>query len=340
MKMPTLDKFPKKVLAKIDIQRAFIIARIVVAAERLQVFRLLQDKHMKADAIGRALKIHKFYLKAFLDSLVALGLLHKSNDSYWNSPLAKLYFIKERSIFWTRQYSKECVHAYEALTVLEEALRSGKRYESIKRLKKTSYIDAMKRDPHLAEDFTQMLFHFHQDDAKELANRLDLSNRRALLDVGGGSGVMSIALAKKNRGLRASIFDIAQVCEIAARNIRRAGLSKRIGTIAGDIRDGLPTGYDVMMLCDIGRVSKQILRRAHRSLAGNGLIVLVDRYLSKDGTSPLDRLTSHFAGSSFGLATWADMVAELTTCGFHSVNARNAYRDVWIITGIKAVGNM
>lgn len=93
MEQPTLDEFPKKVLANIDIQRAFIVSRLIVAAERLQVFRLLQNKHLRAGAIGRALKIHSLYLRTFLNSLVSLGLLRKANDTYWNTPFAKKYFI-------------------------------------------------------------------------------------------------------------------------------------------------------------------------------------------------------------------------------------------------------
>jgi predicted nicotinamide N-methyase len=292
---------------------------------------------MEADTIGRALKIHRFYLKAFLDSLVSLGLLRKANESYWNTPLAKKYFIDERSIYWTRQYSQECVRSYDALTILEKVLTSGRSYKSIKRLTTPSYTEAMKRDRRRAEDFTQMLFHFHRKDAEALANYLDLSDRRALLDVGGGSGVMSIALAKKNPHLRGCILDIAPVCQIAAGNIRRARVLSRVATLSGDIHHSLPAGYDVMMLCDIGPVSKQLLRNAYKSLPVNGLIVLVDRYLRKDGTQPLDRLVEHFVGSSFGLATWADMVQLVKSCGFQAVKARNAYRDVWVITGLKPV---
>jgi len=76
MAEPTLDKFPKKVLASISVQTAFIISRLVVAAERLQLFRLLGTKRMNRDAIGRALRIHKVYRRGFLNSMVALGLLN------------------------------------------------------------------------------------------------------------------------------------------------------------------------------------------------------------------------------------------------------------------------
>jgi predicted O-methyltransferase YrrM len=340
MEMPTLDKFPREVLANIDIQRAFIISRLIVAAERLQVFRMLHGKRMKATSIGRALKIHSFYREPFLNSLVSLGLLHKAGDTYWNTRFAEKYFINERSIYWTRQYSKECVQAYEVLTVLEKALASGRSYASIRGLKKPSYTEVMKRDRRVAEDFTQMLFHFHRDDAEALAQYLDLSKHRAVLDVGGGSGVMSIALARKNPRLHACILDLAAVCKIAAGNIRRAGLSRRIRTLPGDIRHGLPAGYDVILLCDIGSVWKQLLRSANKSLPAGGLVVAVDRYLSDDGTKPLDRLVAHFVGSSFGLATRSDVVAAMRSCGFQGVKASNVSRDLWFITGIKPGGSV
>jgi predicted O-methyltransferase YrrM len=335
MNEPTLDKFPPKVLAKIGVERAFIVSRLIVAAERLQLFRLLQNKPMKAEALGRALKIHRSYLDVFLNSLVSLGLLSKANDIYWNTALTQKYFIDERSIYWTRQYSKECVQSYAALSLLERTLTSGRSYKSIKRLHTLNYTEAMKRDRHRAEDFTQMLFHLHREDAEALTNYLDLSERRAVLDAGGGSGVMAIALAKKNPHLRTCILDIAPVCRIAAENVRRAGMSTRVATLPGDIRNQLPAGYDVIMFCDIGPISKRLLENAYKSLPANGLIVLVDRYLSKDGTQPLDRLIGQFVASSVRPTTWADMVKVVKSCGFRSVKARNEHGDLWFITGIK-----
>jgi predicted nicotinamide N-methyase len=339
MEVPTLDKFPKRVLAKIDIQRAFILSRLIIAAERLQLFRALHDKPMTAEAIGKSLKLHKLYLLPFLNTMVALGLLHKQKDSYWNTQFAEKYFIAERSIYWTRQYSKECVADYETLTVLEQALASGKRHYQIKGRAKPDYLEGMKRDPREAEDFTQMLFHLHQGDAEALAGHLDLSQHRKLLDVAGGSGVMSIALAnaKKNPHLRACILDIAPVCRIAAGNVRRAKLSRRIRTQAGDIHRGLPPGYDVIMFCDIGPIAMGLLQQAYEKLPLDGLVVLVDRYVSDDGTSPLDRLAAHFVGSGFGLATRGQMVEALKSCGFRSIKSKKVYQDVWFITGVKPV---
>jgi SAM-dependent methyltransferase len=337
MELPTLDKFPKRVLAKIDIQKAFVLSRLIIAAERLQLFRVLHDKRMTAEAIGKSLKLHTLYRLPFLNAMVSLGLLQKQNDLYWNTRFAEKYFIEEHSIYWTRQYSRECVIAYERLTVLEQALASGKRHYQIKGFPKPDYLERMKRNPREAEDFTQMLFYLHQGDAEALASYLDLSQHRKLLDVAGGSGVMSIALVKKNPHLHACILDIAPVCRIAARNVRTTKLTRRIRTLTGDIQRGLPTGYDVIMFCDIGPISMKLLQQAYEKLPPDGLVVLMDRYVSDDGTDPLDRLAEHFVGSGFGLATRGQMIEALKSCGFRRIKSKKIYQDVWFITGVRPV---
>ena len=77
------------------------------------------------------------------------------------------------------------------------------------------------------------------------------------------------------------------------------------------------------------------MRNAYTSLPPGGLIVVVDRYLSDDGTKPLDRLVARFVGSSFPLATRSDMMAAVRSCGFQAAKASNVYRDLWFITGTK-----
>ncbi|MGA8580228.1 MAG: class I SAM-dependent methyltransferase [Bryobacteraceae bacterium] len=335
MEKPTLDKFPHRVLAQIDIQTAFIVSRLIVAAERLQVFRALQGTPTTADVIGEALGIHRYYLRPFLTALVSLGLLRSVNGRYTNTAFASSYFVRERSIYWTRQFSAECVEQYEALCVLEDALSSGRRYEAITGRKTRPYTEEMKRNERQAEDFTQMLFHLHQGDAVALAGYLDLSSHRAVLDVCGGSGVMSIALAKRNPHLRACILDIAPVCKIAAGNVKRAGLSRRIATVVGDARQPFPEGYDVVLFCDIGPLAMRHLRNAYRSLPPAGLVVLADRYFTDDGTKPLDRLASFFTHAGFGLATRSEMVEAVKSCGFEKVRAKSVFEDVWFITGTK-----
>jgi SAM-dependent methyltransferase len=336
MEKLTLDKLPPDVLSQIDIERAFLVSRTIIACERLELFRSIEGKRLSAEEIGSLVKIHKRYLRILLDVLVSLGLLDKDGDVYWNTDLADCYFVRGRSIYWTRQFSKECAEDYLLLSVLERALRSGRRCRSILGLPESDYVESMKRNPALANDFTNMLYYFHEDDAAALAEYLPLSEYQTVLDAGGGSGVMSIALAKKNPHLRGCILDIAPVCRVAETKIREAGLSSRLTTLPGDINDPFPVGYDVIMFCDVGPVSAKMLRHAAEALPQRGMIVVVDRFLSCDRTRPLDRLTNQFAGSSFPLTTHVEMVDALKQAGFQNVIEHSGFRDVWFITGRRA----
>jgi tRNA A58 N-methylase Trm61 len=331
----TLDKLPQVVLEKIDLETAFKISRLIIAAERFQVFRELHGNKLPANKIEKKLKIHKRYLTIFLDALVSTGLLVKKSDVYGNSALAEKYFIKERSIYWTRQFSKECVEAYEAFAELEKVLSSGEISHAIKRAKKKNYLKKMEEDREEAKNFTQMLFYYHHPDGEALAEYLNLRDKQAVLDVGGGSGVMSIPLVKKNPNLRACIMDIAPVCRIAEENINNAGLSHRISMIPGDFCKGLPEGFDVIMCCDIGRVPKELIREAYKRLISGGMIVLIDRYFSNDRTEPLDKLLNQFEGSEFGMETRGEIVELLKDCGFKNTNIDKLINDIWVITGRK-----
>jgi len=61
----------------------------------------------------------------------------------------------------------------------------------------------MKVDPDRAREFTRMLYEVHQYLGNELATLLDLTNVRRLMDVGGGSGVVTMALLQKYPDLTA-----------------------------------------------------------------------------------------------------------------------------------------
>ena len=324
----TLDKLSPGVRRKIDLETAFKASRLVIAAERLRLFRLLHGKRLAENEIGKNLKIHRRYLAVFLDALVSMGLLVKKGKVYRNSSLAEKYFVKERPIYWTRQFSRECSRAYDAYSSLEKVLLSGD-------ISHTNYLEAMRYDAEEAEDFTQMLFYYHQPEAEALAAYLDLAKRSRVLDAGGGSGVMSIALLKKNPKLEASILDIEPVCGIAKKNIRSAGLSDRMDVIPGDFHKGMPEGYDVIMFCDIGKISGGLLKEACRRLPPGGMIVLVDRFLSTDRTEPLDRLLSQFEGSSFGMETGEEMVMLVKESGFREVRTKQLINETWVITGTR-----
>jgi predicted O-methyltransferase YrrM len=129
--------------------------------------------------------------------------------------------------------------------------------------------------------------------ARELGAHVDLSGATALLDVGGGSGAYDIELARRHPHLRATVFDLPPVCEIAATKVEAAGYEDRIAVAPGDFLADpeLPPGHDVVLLSMImhdwtPEQDLAILRKCYAALPPGGLIVISELLVNDEKTGP------------------------------------------------------
>jgi O-methyltransferase involved in polyketide biosynthesis len=115
-----------------------------------------------------------------------------------------------------------------------------------------------------------------------------------LLDVGGGTGSWSIAVARAHPQIGVTVFELPTVAEIARRRFAEVGLGSRAGVIAGDaMNEDLPTGYDVFLLANIihywsPEQNNGLLQRV-RSAAEKGATLLVaDFWTDPTHTKPFE----------------------------------------------------
>ena len=81
--------------------------------------------------------------------------------------------------------------------------------------------------------------------APVLAERCPLHDSRVLLDVGGGTGIYSIAWLLRHPELRAIIWDRPEVLKVAAEMAESFGVRDRVELQAGDMfKDDVPEGAD------------------------------------------------------------------------------------------------
>ena len=335
MKRFTLDKLPSRVLKDLDVEDAFMASRAVIAAERFGVFRLLHNAPLPPARAAARLGLSAGAAERLFVALRALGLLRKRGSRWSNTRLAATYFIEGRSEYWTRQFSREGVETFQEFATLEESLRSERGRSALKRPKKSNYVQLMEKDPARARDFTVMLYYHHQEDAARLAGVLKLGSRRALLDVGGGSGVMSIALAKKNPNLRCRVMDIEPVCKVARQIIKTEGLTTRISAMGGDMNQPLPKGFDVILFSDLGPMTPELLDAAYHALPPGGLLVIADNLLSDDRRRPLEIPLYRLISPRSGWETRVEIVAALREHGFRRVSHRTVHECLAVITAVK-----
>lgn len=331
----TLDKLPAKVLAQLDLETVFIASRCVIAAERLQIFRKLDGKELSAAQLARRAGIHRKLCEPFLNYLVFLGLLKKRDKLYRNSQLVTTHFLKARSIDWTKLWSYECGLDYEALTVMEEALSSGRNWRKILGKERKTDYELVQDDPQWTRDFTYALYDYCSPNAELLAKNLDLSNYRRLLDVGGGSGVMSFALVRKNPKLTTCILEYPLVCKTADQIIRKERLSRRVKTLVGDMNKAIPRGFDVIMFWNIGRIETRVMKKAYRSLPEGGMVVRnCSLPLKPKVPSPSAFLSGYLSVRPQG-QSGPSIMKSLEDAGFSAVKCRRISKNLGVITGHK-----
>lgn len=130
--------------------------------------------------------------------------------------------------------------------------------------------------------------------APHVARVVDLKGVRTLLDVGGGTGIYSIACLKAYPGLRAIVWDRPEVLKIATEFANEYGVADRLDLLAGDMfADPVPSA-DVILLSNILHdwdvpECRKLIGRCAAAIPRGGRLLIHDVFLndSLDGPLPI-----------------------------------------------------
>lgn len=179
-----------------------------------------------------------------------------------------------------------------------------------------------------ARHFTLALAGRARNVAPVLAEKVPLVSARTLLDLGGGTGIYSIAFLKRNPHLAATVLDRPEVLRIAEEFRTRYQVENRLDLVAGDmLTDDLPKS-DVILLSNVlhdwdEEQCADLVARCAAALKPGGRILVHDVFLSDalDGPLPvalysaaLFTLTEGRAYSVAEYRTWLE-AAGLTVTG-------------------------
>jgi len=165
--------------------------------------------------------------------------------------------------------------------------------------------------------------------ARRFARAVDLSGRRHLLDLGGGSGAYAITLVKAFAGLTATVLDLPPVIEVTREYIAEHDVVDRVDTHASDFTLGeFPGPCDVVVMASNlpiygGDVIAGVVARAFRALAPGGEMHLIGEMLDDDRRGPLDAamwgMNELICGSLGRAHTRAEVAGYFETAGFIDV---------------------
>lgn len=173
---------------------------------------------------------------------------------------------------------------------------------------------------------------------------LDLSKYKHLLDIAGGSGAHSIGATLNWPHLKATIFDIAPVCEVAQEYIAQHGLQGRIDTQVGNMwNDPFPRAnlhfYSLIYHNYDLEKNRFLTQKSFEDLEPGGRLIIHQWLFNNERTGPLSTAAYNImmmlwcaGGQEYSGLELTRMLAET---GFVNIEIKPTFGYWSIVTGHK-----
>jgi hypothetical protein len=294
--------------------RAFQETRVLLSGAELDLFTLLAPAPLAAAEVAARVGADVAALTVLLDALAAIGLVVKRDGAYQ-----------------TEASAAELLAADRPGSVLAMVLHSANlwgRWSALTRVVAGPQPDA-RMDASWQRSFIGAMHAVASPLAPHIVELVGAGASRRLLDVGGASGTYTLAFLAASPDLRATLFDLPPVIEIARGRLADAGVLDRVTLVPGDFyKDSLPSGHDLVFVSAIIHqnappANVALFRKAFAALVPGGRIVVRDHVLSPDRTQPksgalfaVNMLVAERGGNSY---TFDEIRAALAEAGFIGV---------------------
>jgi SAM-dependent methyltransferase len=303
---------------------SFAAPLIIEAAVQHGVFDRLDQRPRSAAELSAETGASLRGLTAILNVLVGLELLGRDDDRYTLTPESAAFLVSSRPSYHGMFFQHISDQLLPRWLELNDIVRTGR---------PTSHVNQEEEGAQFFAEFVEALFPISFSAASALGVHLGIAEASApisVLDIGAGSGVWGIALAKQSPQVRIRAVDWPRVLEITKRVAARHGVADRLTVSPGEFYGAdFGSGHQVAILGHIlhseGRDrSRRLLEKIWSALAPGGTIAIQEFVPNDQRTGPVhtlifavNMLVNTDEGDTF---TFAEMSAWLREAGY--VNPR------------------
>ena len=291
----------------------------LMAAVELEIFTAVAHGQDTIPAVARAANISERNAERLLTALVAMNLLDLQGKKYINAPDVQRFLVKDGERYagpWIL-FTKP---RWTAFGELSERLR--RKQEN----RLGAYVEFSVED---ARRYHAATYSIGMGAARLFSRSVDLTGRKLMLDLGGGSGAYSIVATEKYPGLKAIVLDLLPVTVVANEYIAANNAQDRVSTLPGDFTEtAFPTGADVVVMAsNLPQYEPSLIRlvvgKAFAAMAPGGEMHLIGETLHDDRKGPLSAALwglNEAVQASTGVAhTESDVKGYLQSAGFTDV---------------------
>jgi len=232
-----------------DIWQSQFTLPAVTCADELGVFEALGDKALTTDELAAALELDARALGLLLAALAPLGMVEQRGQRWAATPPARTWLHPQAAGYWGpflyRFRETIPLHA-----VLMAAMRTGKRPET--RFTGVAEWERGTMDQAIARRIADFMHAHSLAPASAVAAQAEFGQIDSFMDIGCGSGVYGIEMARAHPQMRVTLMDLKEMVAEAGRYAAAAGLGERIELAGVNMfTEDWPTGHSAHFFANI-----------------------------------------------------------------------------------------
>jgi O-methyltransferase domain/Dimerisation domain len=321
----------------------FWASKTLLSAIEMELFTELGKHPEDLKTLQGRLGLHPRSAHDFLDTLVALGFLGRTNGKYHNSPESDLFLDKNKPSYVGGILEMANHRLYPHWAHLTEALRTG-RHQGESKGGDGGVFEALYADPARLKEFLRAMSGISRGANMKIATQFPWASYKTYVDVGTAQGDLAVQIALANKHLQGIGFDLPEVGPIFEEYVEQNKLLERLTFKAGSFfTDPLPEAEVVLMghiLHDWNlEQKKMLLKKSHAALPSGGAVVvyesIIDDERSKNAFGlmmSLNMLIETEGGFDY---TGADCMGWMKEVGFRETRVEHLIGPDSMVVGIK-----
>jgi SAM-dependent methyltransferase len=272
--------------AIMQVGTAFWASKTLLSAVELGLFtELAANGPGDADALRERLGLHPRAARDFLDALVALGMLDRTNGVYDNTQDTALFLDRAKPTYVGGMLEMLNARLFGFWNSLTDGLRTGEPQNEAR--VGENFFAKLYSDPDGLSGFLKAMTGASAGAAHALAASFPWTEHETVLDVGCAQGCVPAVLGQAHQHLRGGGFDLPVVQPFFEQHMAASGVADRMTFTGGDFfADELPRADVIVMghiLHDWGLEEKKaLLEKAHRALPEDGVLIVYEALIDDE----------------------------------------------------------
>jgi ubiquinone/menaquinone biosynthesis C-methylase UbiE len=309
----------------------------LMAACQLDVFTPLKDDTLTAEELAEKIRVGVGKLRPLLYALVAAKLLTVADERFANTEESSYYLVQGQAGYMGKRFNV-AAKAWTAMLKTVDSIRAGvgqARQEFDFVTMPTETVELLFRGFHAPALAT----------GRMLAEKFDFSARQNLVDVGGGSGGVVIALLEKFPHLHATVVEQANIVPITQRIVAESSVADRIRVVAANaVTEPLDGAFDCAILSAVIQTmsadeAQRLLKNVARVMNPNGALYIIGWVLDDPRITPREAaavnlllINAYADGQAY---TESEYRAWLTEAGFENIKREILLSELSLVSARK-----